>query len=75
MDRDSDRSKMVVRFYCSKHPDTELTFDTNSEQRSSSAYELDMRIRVHPCVKCKQERESIIRAIKTLNELQEEELE
>ena len=66
MHDDSIRSKLEVKFYCSKHTENELNFSTSSKIGASSAYEINAKILVHPCSRCRQEFERIENAVKVL---------
>ena len=67
MDKDSMRNKMDVKFYCAKHPETELNFSSDlSKVGASSAYEVNIKIVIHPCVRCRQEVERIEDAVDVL---------
>ena len=72
MHKDSMRNKMDVKMYCAKHKDTELNFSTNSEVGTSSAYEINVKILIHPCAKCQMEIEKIKDAAKILTGLANE---
>ena len=66
MHEDEMRSKLEVKFYCSKHIENELTFSTDSKIGASSAYEINAKILIHPCSRCRQEFERIENAAKVL---------
>jgi len=64
---DSLRNKMDVKFYCSKHPDTQLNFSHSlSRIGAHSACEVDVKIVVHPCEMCQMEVERIEDAVSVL---------
>lgn len=64
MDKDSMRNKVDMKFYCSKHPETELNFSTDlSKIGASSAHEINIKIVIHPCERCQQEIDKIKNAI------------
>jgi len=64
---DNHRNKMDVKFYCSKHPENELNLSSElSRVGASSAYEVNVKIVVHPCSKCQQEVDRIKNAIGVL---------
>jgi hypothetical protein len=65
--KDDFRNKMDVKFYCSKHPENELTFSTDlSKIGASSAYEVNVKIVIHPCHRCRHEIELIENAVSVL---------
>jgi hypothetical protein len=65
--KDDLRNKMDVKFYCSKHPENELTFSTDlSKVGASSAYEVNVKIVIHPCHRCRHEVERIENAVSVL---------
>jgi hypothetical protein len=65
--KDALRSKMDLKFYCSKHPDIELKFSTDlSKVGASSAHQLNIKIVVHPCEQCQREHERITDALDVL---------
>ena len=65
--KDALRSKMDLKFYCSKHSDTELKFSTDlSKVGASSAHQLNVKIVVHPCEQCRREYERITDAVDVL---------
>jgi hypothetical protein len=67
MHKDALRNKMDVKFYCSKHPENELTFSTDlTKVGASSAYEVNVKIVIHPCSRCRQEVERIENAVDVL---------
>jgi hypothetical protein len=67
MNKDSMRNKMDVKFYCSKHPENELNFSSDlSKVGASSAYEVNVKIVIHPCSRCQQEVERIENAVGVL---------
>lgn len=67
MHQDSMRNKMDVKFYCSKHPENELTFSSDlSKVGASSAYEVNVKIVIPPCSRCQQEVERIENAVGVL---------
>ena len=67
MHQDSTRNKLDFEMYCSKHPGQRLNFSTElSKIGASSAYEVNIKIVVHPCEICQNEVDSIKHAIGTL---------
>ncbi len=67
MNEDALRNKMDVKFYCSKHPENELNFSSGlSKVGANSAYEVNVKIVVHPCSRCLQEAERIENAVNVL---------
>ena len=66
MQHDTMRSKLEVKFYCSIHTENELNFSTSSKIGASSAYEINAKILVHPCSRCRQEAEKIENAARVL---------
>lgn len=67
MHKDSLRDKMDVKFYCSKHPENELTFSSDlSRIGANSAYEVNVKIVIHPCSRCLHEVERIENAVNVL---------
>ena len=61
------RNKMDLKFYCSIHPENQLTFSSDlSRVGGNSAYEINVKIVIHPCGKCLQEIERIEKAIDVL---------
>lgn len=67
MHKDALRNKMDVKFYCSKHPENELTFSSDlSRVGANSAYEVNIGIAIHPCSRCLQEVELIKNAVNVL---------
>lgn len=67
MHKDALRDKMDVKFYCSKHPENELTFSSDlSKIGANSAYEVNVKIVIHPCSRCLQEVERIEDAVNVL---------
>lgn len=67
MHKDALRDKMDVKFYCSKHPKEELTFSSDlSKIGANSAYEVNVKIVIHPCSRCLQEVERIENAVNVL---------
>lgn len=65
MHKDAMRSKLEVKFFCSKHTENELTFSTESRIGASSAYEINAKILIHPCSRCERELEVIRDEAKT----------
>jgi hypothetical protein len=64
---DNLRNKLDFAMYCSKHPNEKLTFSTElSNIKSNSAYELNLKIVVHPCNACQRETEKITDAVNVL---------
>ena len=63
MMEDWRRSKLEVKMYCAKHPDTELNFSPNSKIGASSAYEINAKILIHPCRRCEDEVNRIKEAV------------
>ena len=55
MHQDDMRNKLDVKMYCAKHPDMELNFSPDSIVGASSAYEINVKILIHPCRKCENE--------------------
>lgn len=69
MNKDSSRSNLFIKMSCSKHHEQELTFSHNlSEIGADSAYEVDFKISVHQCSRCKAELSDLKWAINTLLE-------
>lgn len=67
MEQDLMRNKLGLKLYCSKHPESELRFSTDlSKIGASSAYEINVKIVVHPCDECRKEMERIESAIGVL---------
>ena len=67
MHEDALRNKMDVKFYCSKHPENELYSSSGlSEVGANSAYEVNVKIVIHPCGRCLQEVERIENAVNVL---------
>ena len=67
MHEDSTRNKLDLEMYCSKHPKQRLNFSAKlSEIGANSAYELNVKIVVHPCEQCKMEVDNIRKAIDTI---------
>jgi hypothetical protein len=67
MEKDALRNKMDVKFYCSKHPRNELTFSTDlTKVGASSAYEVNVKLVIHPCSRCRQELERMQKAVDVL---------
>ena len=53
---DSSRKELKLELYCSEHPNSKLTMTTEqSAVGAGSAYEVRVKIMVHPCSRCKQE--------------------
>jgi hypothetical protein len=67
MYKDTMRSKMELKFYCSKHPENELTFSTDfSKVGANSAYEVNVKMAIHPCSICLHQIEKIENAVDVL---------
>jgi hypothetical protein len=67
MNKDSQRSKMDVKFYCSKHPENELTFSSDlSKVGANSMLEMNVKIVIHPCGKCQREFDNVKNAVSVL---------
>ena len=67
MEKDALRNKMDVKFYCSKHPRTELTFSTYlTKVGASSADEVNVKLVIHPCSRCSQELERMKNGVQFL---------
>lgn len=67
MHQDSMRNKLDFEMYCSKHPKQRLNFSTElSAVGANSAYEVNIKIVVHPCEKCQMEVDSVKQAVGTL---------
>ena len=67
MHTDALRTKLDVKFYCSKHPNNELNFSSNlSKIGANSAFEINAKITIHPCSMCRSEKEKIEDAVKLL---------
>lgn len=69
MNQDEMRNKLDVKMHCAKHPDTELTFSTDSKIGASSAYEINVKILVHPCRECENEIKKIKDAISLFSDV------
>lgn len=68
---DSSRNKLGFALFCSKHPKQRLNMSHDlSEVGADSAYDVNIRIVVHPCRECTWEMNNIKGAIRTLKELQ-----
>ena len=74
MHQDDSRNKLDVKMYCSKHPETELNFSPNSKVGAHSAYEINVKILIHPCRKCEAETNRIKNAISLFSEVAKEQL-
>ena len=72
MHQDDMRNKMDVKMYCAKHPDTELNFSTESKVGASSAYEINIKILIHPCSTCENEVNKIKNAISVFSAVENE---
>ena len=67
MHQDSARNKLDFEMYCSKHPKQRLNFSTElSKIGASSAYEVNIKIVVHPCEICQNEVDNVKNAVSTL---------
>lgn len=66
MHQDSTRNKLEVKMYCSKHPKEELNFSPDSNVGANSAYEINVRILVHPCIQCENKFNNIKNSVRTL---------
>jgi hypothetical protein len=69
MEQDAMRSKLDVKMYCAKHPDTELKFSPDSKVGANSAYEINIKVLIHPCEKCKHELEKLKNAMRTIRDI------
>ena len=67
MHKDAMRNKMDMKFYCSKHPRNELTFSSDlSNIGANSAYDVNLKIVIHPCSECLREMQKIENAVNVL---------
>jgi hypothetical protein len=64
---DSMRDKLDFQLYCSNHPNERLNFSSQlSSIGASSAYEVNLKLVVHPCPKCQYEIDKITNAVSVL---------
>ena len=72
--RDFQRTDLRFEMYCQIHKDEKLTFSSDdSEISGSSAYNLTMKVRVHPCKACKAELDKVRDAIKLITNFKSDE--
>lgn len=71
--RDDFRTKAEVKLFCAKHPKQELRFSGDSKVGASSAYEINLKIVVHPCWECEREIEQIKGVIRIFNNISQKE--
>jgi len=68
---DDSRNKLDLTLYCSKHPKQTLRMSTElSKVGASSAYEVNLKVFVHPCMECQQELNTLKWVIRTIKEVQ-----
>jgi len=68
---DDSRNKLDLTLYCLKHPKQTLRMSTNlSKVGANSAYEVNLKVFVHPCMECQQELNNLKWVIRTIKEVQ-----
>ena len=59
MDEDSLRENCIINLVCTKHPSVKLNFNIESTKGgASSAYDITLKLGVHPCYQCEHEKRS-----------------
>jgi hypothetical protein len=70
MQEDDLRDKMDFSLYCSEHPEEKLKYSAQlSRVGASSAYEVNIKIRVHQCRLCKRKLEDVKNALGVFNSI------
>jgi hypothetical protein len=68
---DSSRNKIDIALFCSKHPNTKLRISHDkSRVGADSAYEVNLKMSVHPCDDCQHELNEIKYAVRVIQAIQ-----
>lgn len=61
------RNTLNIRIYCAVHPDTELTLDLeSSEKTASNAYEVGFKLTAYQCRECAFKYDSLVSSVEHL---------
>lgn len=63
---DEFRTELKTELFCDVHPGNRLRVSSQSKRECDSAYDLTLKLRVHPCSLCKRELDDLKHALSVI---------